>query len=418
MGMKIKAEIISIGTEFLAGHVIERNSAILADELTRRGCAVQWISIVGDVRKDIEAALRHAASRATVIVTTGGLGMSRDDVTRRAVGHAVGRRLVLNEKVLKELERWFPTSQPPISQAYARGALIPARAHILLNPKGATQGFALQWDKRYLICLPGMTQEMHPMYLQSVLPYLAPLLKRLPAIRISILHTTGFTNAEIQKRLGELLGVRGAVKIELIDRFPGVDILVKGTGRSEREVMEILEPLLDKIRERFKTMIYGEDKDTLEAVVGRVLSKRQLKIAIAESCTGGLIGHRITNVSGSSAYLNRVEVCYSNLSKIEVLGVPPRLLEEHGAVSAPVAAAMAKGVRERSRVALGLAVTGIAGPTGGTLKKPVGLVVFALATPKGVRTVSSQFSGGREAIKMQASEKALDLVRQYLLENP
>jgi nicotinamide-nucleotide amidase len=411
----IKAEIIAIGTELLTGYVVERNSMFLAKELAQLGCVVQWKSIVGDVQKDTEAALHQAASRAAVIVTTGGLGTSGDDTTRRAVSHAVGRRLILNEKALEELERRFTQRQEPFPKNYSRQALFPVRAHILPNPAGMTPGFALHWKERYLLCLPGVPEEMQQMVVQAARSYLSDRLKRRTVIWMPILRTTGLTEFEIKERLKDLFRIRRQTPVKLVSQWTGVDLYFKGVGRSESEVSDMLKPLMEKVQERLNGAIYGKDGETLEAVVGRLLSERQLKLAVAESCTGGLVGHRMTNVPGSSGYLDRVEVCYSNLSKTEVLGVPHRLLLEHGAVSIPVAAAMAKGVRERSRTDLGLAVTGIAGPTGATFNKPVGLVVFAIATKQGVETVSVQFGGDREAVKRQASQKALDLLRHHLL---
>ncbi len=410
----IKAEIIAVGTELLTGYVVERNSLVLARELTRLGCVVQWKSIVGDVQKDIETSLQQAASRATVIVTTGGLGISDDDTTRRAVSRVVGRRLILNEKVLEELEGRLTQGQP-FPKNFSRQALFPVRAHVLPNPAGMTPGFALHWNERYLLCLPGIPQEMQQMYTQAGRPYLSERLKRQPVIRMPILHTTGLAESDIKERLKDLFRNQRQATIRLVTQWTGVDIYFKGAGRSELEVLKTLKPLMDKIRERLNGAIYGKDDETLEAVVGRLLKAQRLKLAMAESCTGGLIGHRITNVPGSSVYLDRVEVCYSNLSKTQILGVPQRLLKEHGAVSIPVAAAMAQGIRERSRMDLGLAVTGIAGPTGATFNKPVGFVVFAVATKDGVETTSAQFDGDREAIKKQASQKALDLLRQHLL---
>jgi nicotinamide-nucleotide amidase len=411
----IKAEIIAIGSELLRGYVAERNSMVLAKELARLGCVVQWKSVVGDVQKDTEAALQQAASRAGVIVTTGGLGTSGEDTTRRAVSHVVGRRLVLNEKVLNALERRFAEKQQPFPKNYSRQALFPVRAHILPNPVGMTPGFVLHWNERYLLCLPGVPKEMQQMVVQAGRSYLSARLKRRTVVRMPILHTTGLTEYEIKERLKELFRVRRQTIVRLVTRWTGVDLYFKGIGRSEYEVSGVLKPLMEIVQERLEGAIYGTDDETLEAVVGRLLNEHRLNLAVAESCTGGLIGHRMTNVPGCSVYLDRVEVCYSNLSKTEVLGVPHRLLEVHGAVSIPVAAAMANGIRERSKTDLGLAVTGIAGPTGATVNKPVGLVIFAIASEQGIKTVSVQFEGNRGAIKRQASQKALDLVRQHLL---
>lgn len=242
-------------------------------------------------------------------------------------------------------------------------------------------------------------------------------------MKTKIFRTTGLSESEINERLKDLFhpppeadkAGPGPIALGLVARLTGVDLHFRGMGRTESEILRVLSPWMEKVRERLGEAIYGVDDETLEAVVGRLLVERGLRLAVAESCTGGLIGHRLTNVPGSSAYLDFVSVCYSNSSKTEVLGVPLRLLSEHGAVSAPVAAAMALGVRERSRTDLGLAVTGIAGPTGATPDKPVGLVFFALSSVYGIQTHFAQFRGDREAIKEQAAQSALDLLRRYLL---
>lgn len=414
----IKAEIIAIGTELLTGDDTSENSSFLSRELTRLGCLVRWKSIVSDDPKDIEMALVQAASRASVIVTTGGLGSTEEDVTRKAVSHATGRRLILHEKLLGQLERRFAQRQKPLPISLSRQALIPARAHVLPNSLGTAPGFALHWGECYLLCLPGVPQEMRQVFEDCARPYLERL-KHRAAILIRVLRTTGLAESEIVERLKDLFRLpkadRGPITLGLVARLTGVDLHLRGMGRSESEVLRVLPPWMEKVRERLGEAVYGVDDETLEAVVGRLLVERGLRLAVAESCTGGLIGHRLTNVPGSSAYLNFVSVCYSNSSKTEVLGVPPRLLSEQGAVSAPVAAAMALGVRERSRTDLGLAVTGMAGPTGATPDKPVGLVFFALSSVSGIQTHFTQFRGDREAIKEQAAQSALDLLRRYLL---
>lgn len=414
----IKAEIIAIGTELLTGGDTSENGLFLSRELARLGCLVQWKSIVSDDPKDIEMALVQAASRASVIVTTGGLGSTEEGVTRKAVSRVTGRRLILHEKLLGQLEHRFAQRPKPLPISVSRQALIPARAHVLPNSLGTAPGFALHWGECYLLCLPGAPQEMRLMFSDCARPYLERL-KHRAVIQIRVLRTTGLAESEIVERLKDLFrppkADRGPITFSLVACLTGVDLHLRGMGRTESEILRVLSPWMETVRERLGEAIYGLDDETLEAVVGRLLVERGLRLAVAESCTGGLIGHRLTNVPGSSVYLDSVSVCYSNSSKTKVLGVPLRLLSEHGAVSAPVAAAMALGVRERSRTDLGLAVTGIAGPTGATPDKPVGLVFFALSSVSGVQAHFTQFRGDREAIKEQAAQSALDLLRRYLL---
>jgi nicotinamide-nucleotide amidase len=220
----------------------------------------------------------------------------------------------------------------------------------------------------------------------------------------------------VNERLADLMIGHRRVRIGMTAKPIGVDVRILGMGQNREEVRVVLEGLLEKVEERLADVLYAKGSDEMEAVVGRLLKERRMTLAVAESCTGGLIGHRLTNVPGSSDYLDRVEVCYSNRAKVEILGVPPELIEANGAVSAPVAGAMAQGVRQRAGTEFGLSVTGIAGPGGATPDKPVGLVFFGLDNGRKTRTTFARFSGDRPTIKMRASQHALDLLRRAILD--
>jgi nicotinamide-nucleotide amidase len=411
----IKTEMIVIGSEFVSGIAAEERSSLLARELSRRGCVVRWKSAVGDTQADIEKALLQAAGRASVIVMFGGLGTIQDSITRKALRRATGVRFVLHEKVLKSLEESPDDLNRPRPANRSGYALLPIHAEIFPNPSGPVPGFGLRWGGSHLIGLPGNADPIERILKESVDPYLSKQFKERSAPLQAVIRTTGLAESQVHPHLNDLTGVRNPVTLGLIPGWAGLDLCFQMAGRPSAESRERLASLLDQIRKRLGEAVYAEGNEDLESVVGRMLAASGLKLAVAESCTGGLIGHRLTDVPGSSAYLDRSVVCYSNRSKIELLGISPELLERHGAVSEPVAAALAEAVRSRSDADLGLAVSGIAGPGGGTPEKPVGLVFFALADRDGVRTSRERFRGERKTVKLEASQKALDLLRRHLI---
>jgi len=413
-----KAEIVATGSELLWEGRTDTNSVYLADRLIELGFEPVRKTVVGDDERMMTEAIRQAASFASIVLITGGLGPTEDDLTKKVVSQITGRRLILQEKLLDRLRKRFSERQQVMPAQNARQALMPSRSTVIPNPVGSAPGFILHWEASYLICLPGVPHEMRPMFQETVRPFL---LQRFPSRRHNELHifrTYGLMESAVNERLSDLMIGHRQVRIGMTAKPDGVDVRIVGSGRDREEVRVILEGLLDKVEERLADVLYAKGSDDMEAVVGRLLKDRHLSLAVAESCTGGLIGHRLTNVPGSSDYLDRVEVCYSNRAKVEVLGVPPELIEANGAVSAPVAGAMARGVRQRAGADFGLAVTGIAGPGGATPEKPVGLVFFGLDDGREVKTAVVRFSGDRTAIKMRASQHALDLLRRALLNRP
>jgi nicotinamide-nucleotide amidase len=411
----LKAEIIATGSELLWDGLTETNSVYLADRLIELGFDPIHKSVVGDEERSMTEVIRQAASRAPVVVITGGLGPTEDDLTKKVVSRIAGRRLILQEKLLEPLRKRFEERGQAMPAQVTRQALMPARSIVVPNPMGSAPGLILHWENSYLICLPGVPHEMRPMYEATVRPFLMQRFPSRPWNELHSFRTYGLMESGVNERLADLMIGHRQVRIGMTAKPTGVDVRIVGTGRNKEEVRVLLEGLLQKVEERLADVLYGRGRDEMEAVVGRLLRDRQMKLAVAESCTGGLIGHRLTQVPGSSDYLDRIEVCYSNRAKVEALGVPSDLIEANGAVSAPVVAAMARGVRRRAGTDFGLAVTGIAGPGGGTADKPVGLVYFGLDDGREVRTTFARFSGDRSAIKLRASQHALDLVRRALV---
>ena len=420
---QIDAETIAIGTELLIGGRSDSNSLFLADELGKLGIAVRFKSVVGDERRDIVTAIHIAVTRAQVIILTGGLGPTVDDCTReavaRATGHRLGRRKEALEGMTARLAQWgrIPNT------AQLRQAMIPSGATVLKNPVGSAPGFCLTWKKALIISLPGVPREMEEMMRQEVLPLLRaaselsgrPL--RWPIVR-QVFHTFGLAEADVDAKLKGLIPKGAPVDLGMLASPMGVlvSLTTKGNQSTPEKNRDLLEELTNDVRSRLSDWLFAEGRDTMEEVVGRELSKQGLMLAVAESCTGGLIGHRLTQVAGSSAYVDRGAVCYSNRAKTEMLGVPAELIAHNGAVSKEVAAAMACGIRQRANVSVGLSVTGIAGPGGGTETKPVGLVYIGLDDGTGQPiTQEFRFHGDRNVIKQRSSQAALDLLRRWLL---
>ena len=414
------AETIAVGSEVLLGGRLDTNSLFIADRLAACGIELRYKTTVGDDLSDIVAVLKTALRRARVVILTGGLGPTIDDLTREAVaqatGHRLSRRKAALDGMIARLVEWGRT--PTTTQF--RQAMIPARAEILFNPVGTAPGFSLVWKGTFLAALPGVPREMEPMVRDGVLPQLQAWMrtqKRLsasPMIR-RVLHTSGVPESIVDQALVGL--VPKGCTIQLGIYASPMEVMVSLTGPAGAEGAVTIEQLLKEAKTRLGDIVYGEEDETMESVVGRLLNEQQLTLAVAESCTGGLIGHRLTQVPGASTYVDRVAVTYSNRAKVEMLGVPSGLLKRHGAVSACVGVVMALGLGECSGASVGVSVTGIAGPGGATESKPVGLVYVGLdGGPGEAMTKEFRFHGGdRTVIKQRSSQAALDLLRRWLI---
>ncbi|MGQ0696230.1 MAG: competence/damage-inducible protein A [Nitrospiraceae bacterium] len=413
------AETIAIGSELLVGGRSDSNSLFISEALGALGIGVRFKSIVGDDQSDIVNVLKTAVRRASVVVLTGGLGPTVDDRTREAVATATGRRLSRSMEALEGMTARLAQWGRVPSKGQLRQAMIPSGATVLPNPVGSAPGFALPWRGGTLISLPGVPREMEAMVQKSVIPLLvaqrglSKTVRASPIVRL-VFHTWGLPEAEVDAKLQGLIPRRTPVDLGLLASPKGV--LISLTTKAHHSVSgAVLKSLAEGVRARLREWLYAEGRDTMEEVVGRLLTKQGLTVAVAESCTGGLIGHRLTQVPGSSAYVDRGAICYSNRAKTDMLGVPIELIATHGAVSEEVAAAMARGIRERAGVSVGLSVTGIAGPGGATETKPVGLVYVGLDGRRGEAiTKEFHFHGDRSVIKQRSSQAALDLLRRWL----
>ncbi len=410
----MRAEIIATGTELLTGGSADTNSVFLSEELMLLGLETAFKTVVGDDEKDMEEALKRAMARVDAVIITGGLGPTEDDITRKVVAKITKKRLVLSEEALAAIRARLAGRGKDVLAANDRQALIPAGTRLLPNPAGIAPGFYIDEGGPFVAVLPGVPLEMRAMYSESLKPALDQRFGGKSFIRRRVLRTCGISESAVNQSIQDILR-RSEPKVGLSVKETGVDVRIIARASAGEQAQALVDRTESAIREKLGDAVYGVDGVELEEVVGALLKQRRLKIAVAESCTAGLIGARITNIAGSSEYFERGAVVYSNLAKTEMLGVPAELIERLGAVSSEVAAAMAQGIKQAARTDLGLSVTGIAGPSGGTDKKPVGLVYTALTTPQGTKTAEYRLLGSREQIRMRASQMALDMVRRYLI---
>jgi len=422
MNMKLlHADIIAVGSELLLGGRVDGNSVFVSDLLAECGIAVRKKISVGDHIADIQEALRASLRRADVIILTGGLGSTLDDCTREAVAKTCRRSLIRRKKAYEDLKARYQRLGRSVTPLLARQALIPSGSRILANSVGTASGFLMRESQAVIVALPGVPREAKVMMTSQVQPALRKIFKSTRRYWFHAFNTFGLPEPDVQKQLVFILKEYANIQFGLLASPRGVKVTVScWVQGSSQTAIEKPSPfltewgcLLNQIRDCLGPWLYSEGEQTMEEIVGELLRVRSWTIALAESCTGGLIAHRLTDVPGSSLYLDRGVVSYSNQSKREFLGVPASMLRRYGAVSSQVAQAMAKGIRMRSRVDVGVGVTGIAGPGGGTVKKPVGLVYGAIDGPKGTQCRRWQFGGDRTEIKLKTSQAILDLIRRY-----
>jgi nicotinamide-nucleotide amidase len=408
----MQVEIITIGNEVLTGRTLDTNFAFLARALEEASVQVGWHTAVGDVSERIAEALRRALSRADGVVVTGGLGPTPDDITRKAVSTVLGRPLRLDDQVLTRIRERGKRSGRKLPASVESQALLPRGATAWPNPLGTAPGLLMLEDDKPVILLPGVPQEMEALATEFVVPYLRE--RTGLAVESFTLRTAGVFESQLHERIGTLpQGWPGATLAYLPSYF-GVDLRVTVTGADRAQVHEVTARAYEGLKQRVAPVVYAEGTRTIEEVVGEALVGKGWRLATAESCTGGLLARRITDVPGASRYFDRGFVTYSNESKLQLVGVRAADLKAHGAVSAPVAEQLARGARERAKVELGVGITGIAGPDGGSEEKPVGTVFIGISSPRGDAVRRYRFVGTRQTIRERAAQTALDLLRREL----
>jgi nicotinamide-nucleotide amidase len=413
-------EIVTIGTELLLGFTIDTNAAHLARALASVGARVVRKTTVADRGEEIEEAVRAALTRTGFVITTGGLGPTRDDVTKQAVARIFGRQLKLEVSYLAELEERFARlGRKPMPQANRSQAEIPEGALILPNRWGTAPGLWLEGEPGTAVLLPGVPREMQGLLEHEVLPRLEARLSRSETsptvIRSRTLRTTGIPEAALADRIGNLEDELAPVTLAYLPGIEGVDLRLTAWNLPPEEADQVLERGVHLLRPRLGVYLYGEDREDLARVVLSLLGERSMKLAVAESCTGGLVGGRITAIPGSSTVFLGGVIAYSDEAKVRDLEVPRELISTHGAVSEPVALAMARGAAARFGAGATLAITGIAGPGGGTPEKPVGTVWLAACLDGKERTQKLTLSGERDEIRRRSAQAALNLLRKMLI---
>jgi nicotinamide-nucleotide amidase len=410
----MRAEIIAVGSELLTPYRLDTNSLYLTDELNRLGIRVIHKAVVGDSPEEMRSSFMHALERAELIVACGGLGPTDDDRTRETVAELLGRRLREDEAVLRRIQEMFRRFGRAMPEINARQALVPEGATILPNPRGTAPGLWLESNGRIVILLPGVPSELRALFEAEVRLRLEKLgiHERLFARDLRI---TGLPESEVETRVRPLYPLYPGIETTILAAPPAIQLHPRIWSDDATTAKKLLDEMVERMTLALGEHLYSTHGEDLEEVVARLLAENRATIAVAESCTGGLLAGRLTNVPGSSNYFLGGIVCYSNELKTSMVDVPAELIEAKGAVSTEVALAMADGIRRRTGATLGVGVTGIAGPGGGTPEKPVGLVHIGIADTRGPRERAYRFPGDRERIRMYAAQAALDTVRRYFL---
>ncbi|MGI6657933.1 MAG: competence/damage-inducible protein A [Dethiobacteraceae bacterium] len=409
----MKAEIIATGTELLLGQTVNTNARFLSEKLAQMGIDVYWHTVVGDNAVRLEAALRLALSRSDIIITSGGLGPTMDDLTKETVAKVLQLPLEVNAEWERQLINMFASRGSKMTQNNYKQALLPRGAKLITNDYGTAPGIWLEHRDKIIVLLPGPPRELEPMFIEKIMPLL-------PSSGSSLVSRTlkvvGLGESSVEDKLAEIIAAQTNPTIAPLAKLGEVHLRLTAKARSKTECQELLDETEAKLTARLGNAIYARDEQTMGSVVAELLSKNKLSLALAESCTGGYLAHTLTNIPGSSSFFSAGLVTYSNEAKSKLLGIPLQFIEEHDAVSAEVGRAMASQVREVAESDLGMGITGIAGPTGGTADKPVGLVYIALATPTTVTCQRFNFFGKRENIKERAVMSALNMLRLYLIQ--
>jgi len=412
-----RAEIISVGTEHLLGQIVDTNATYLCTVLAELGIAVYFRSTVGDNMRRVQDVFLHALTRADLILSTGGLGPTDDDLTVAAVAEALGLPLERHEEAWAHVQETVRKRQRPLSSQQEKQAMLPRGATMIPNPRGSAPGVIIEHQGKTIVFTPGVPREMKGMVEDTIVPFLrARGLGGREVIRSRLLRITGLGESAVEDRLRDLM--RSSTNPTIAPYAHTGECHVRLTARGvETEVEPLLRSIEASIRERLGPAVYGVGQQTLEEAVAEVLRAKGVSIAVAESCTAGLLGHRLTGPAGASAYLDGGIITYSDAAKARWLHVPETTLAQYGAVSAETARAMAEAVRRQADTDLGIATTGIAGPAGATPDKPVGLVYIALAHAAGteVREIRFGTEPGRAGVKYLASQTALDMIRLHLL---
>ena len=408
----MKAEIIAVGTELLMGEILNSNSRDIARELYNLGIDVYHQSVVGDNLNRVSKELETAFERADLVITTGGLGPTRDDLTKEAAAHFLKRDMILDEASIKHLEDFFGSRGLPLNEGNKRQAYFPEGAKIIPNENGTAPACIIEFDEKVLVILPGPPREVIPLMEKYIIPYLE---KRTGKVFISdIINISGIGEGHMEEKIMDIIEAQENPTVAPYAKEHGLTLRVTASASTEQEARLLLEPVVKKICDRLGMDVYAIGDTTLEAVVASLLIEQNLSISVAESCSGGLLAGRLINYPGISKVFKEGFITYSNESKINTLGVDSKILSKYGAVSEEVAKQMAKGAADRAKSDVALSITGIAGPDGGTDEKPVGLVYIGLYLLGEVKVMKMDSWGSRDNVRRRSVSQALDMLRREL----
>jgi nicotinamide-nucleotide amidase len=407
------AEIIAVGSELLTPQHIDTNSLYLTDKLNNLGIMVRFKTIVGDSADDLAAVFRDALERSELIVMTGGLGPTDDDLTRDVVAKVLERSLHQVEEIRERIQSRYARLGRPMPENNLRQAQVPEGAEWLENKNGTAPGIWLEHKEKIVILLPGPPRELEPLFITACAPRLE---RKAQGLRIKsrLYKVVGLPESEVDQIIAPLYRPFTNPTTTILAALGSIEVHLRARGSTDKEVETRLAELGDKIELALGDHVYSTQGESLEEIVGMYLVMRQKKLAVAESCTGGLLAERLTRIPGSSAYFLGGAVCYTNEMKTRWAGVPAELIHTHGAVSQPVAQSLAEGVRGRTGASVGVGITGIAGPGGGTPEKPVGLVFIGLADERGTQVREFRFPGDRDRVRFWATQMALEMVRRRI----
>ena len=410
----LSAEIIAVGSELLTPTKTDTNSLWLTEKLNEIGIEVKLKTVVGDDEARLEETIKDALRRSEVVISTGGLGPTEDDITRQISARAIGRELIFHEDLVEDLRERFRRWGREMPEINKRQAYIIEGAEILPNPNGSAVGMAVELGGKFLVVLPGPPRELKPMFENFVLPRLKKSAGEI-VVRRKILRVSGMGESAVDEAIAPIYKSYPTVETSILFNRSEIEVHLAAKAETEAEAAATLEELAAKIVEKLGIAVFALDGELMEEIVGKLLTENKKTLAVAESCTGGLIGERITDVAGASAYFIEGAVTYSNEAKIRTLDVPLEIIEKHGAVSAECAEAMARGMRRRAATDLAVSVTGIAGPGGGSEDKPVGTVFIGYADDAETKSIKITLPGDRYLVRWRSSQAALDLLRRKIL---
>jgi nicotinamide-nucleotide amidase len=415
----MKAWIVAVGSELLTPFRVDTNSLAITERLNAIGCEVRRKVVVGDDVSELVTIFERGIGHVDVMVCTGGLGPTEDDITRDAVARVLKVPMDLDQGIVDGIRQRFERRGLTMPEINRRQGMVPRGATILENPRGTAPGLWIERQGTGIALLPGPPREMTPMLEALIAERLLPRSGGAGLFR-RVLKITGRSESDVDARAQPLYGKWLTAPIPIAATILAVmgqiELHLTASAATRKEAETALESAVRELQDLLGPIIYSIDGRALEAVIGELLRSKRLTVSVAESCSGGLLASRITDVPGSSDYFDRGAVCYSNRAKEEWLGVPSELIASHGAVSEPVASAMAEGIADRAGSAIGIGITGIAGPGGGTPEKPVGTVAIAVRTPTAKQVRTFQFLGARDMVKFQSAQAAMNMLRLMLLD--